>query len=632
MNFQVERLKQLPQRARERWQGGLIRMPAWVTDTDDTPPFRPWGAMWVSLATHMVSQPAIEPIQNKNLSMALDNLVQFACDKKFAGYRPGILEVKDPALAEYLQGTLMDAGIAVEYHPKLTIFEEVLASLTKTMDVGELKLLPDALSAKRVTVDMMRSFAEAATEFYNAHPWQHLSTDDLIAIETPFTEPALRYATILGMAGFAAGIGFYESAEKYERFVIGHDPEAMRNSSNWAIFFGKMSEMPFGDADLWEDYNLPVASPDAYPVAAMYDPKGKDRRPQPDILAFLEGLMRAVAQTTESEMDSGRWEKMVHTFAGNKTFTLALPRLQESAEEARKKMIKHGGMPDRRAMEKVHLDIERIIEGREFKSPEEMQEFLNNNLVGKKVPEQYPMTPREQAQDLCYEAFEARGRKKIILAKKALELYPDCVDAYVLLAENCPDPEKANQFYTKGVEAGEGAMGEQFFKENVGHFWGITRTRPYMRAKAGTAETLKIIGRIDEAIEHYQDMLRLNPNDNQGMRDTLLPLLIENGRIDDAEMLWKQYKDDVTAVWHYARALLTFIQKGDCNASRKQLAKAIKKNAHVPKYLLGKENIPPIPQSYSLGSKEEAVVCVDEIEDAWDSVPAAMHWLEKHDK
>ena len=30
MNFQIERLKQLPQRPGERWQGGLLRSPSWA--------------------------------------------------------------------------------------------------------------------------------------------------------------------------------------------------------------------------------------------------------------------------------------------------------------------------------------------------------------------------------------------------------------------------------------------------------------------------------------------------------------------------------------------------------------------------------------------------------------------------
>ena len=110
MNFQIERLKQLPQHPNERWQGGVFRMPAWVPNNDNKL-YRPWSSLWVSLATHLLSPPNMESVEHKNFAMALDSLVQFACDTTLAGYRPGTLEVKDPALAEYLQGTLADTAL-----------------------------------------------------------------------------------------------------------------------------------------------------------------------------------------------------------------------------------------------------------------------------------------------------------------------------------------------------------------------------------------------------------------------------------------------------------------------------------------------------------------------------------------
>ena len=627
MNFIAERLKQLPQHPHERWQGGLFRMPAWVPNNDEKL-YRPWSAMWVSPATQRTSTPTTEPIEHENLVMALDNFVQFACDKTAAGYRPGILEVKEPALAEYLQETLADVGITVECRERLAFFDEILADFTKHLCGGD--LLPNALSAKKVTVDMMRNFADAAAKFYAAKPWRHLCDVDLVKIESPFVDPLLRYACILGNGGMTYGIAFYDSVDLFEQFTAGHGIESIQNRLYWTLFFGGIEELPFGDADLWEDNDLPAASSEAYPLALCYDPKGKHRRPQPDALAFMEGLLRAFAQTSESELDSGRWQKTVSTFDGDETFTLTLPGLLESADDVRKRKVKQGRLPDRRAMEKTHLDVQRILDGHDFSSTDEMQAFLNANLVGKSVPQQHPVTPLEQTQDICYEAFEARGRKQIQLAKKALEICPDCVDAYVLLAEACSDAEESYDLYAQGVAAGERLLGEQFFKEEAGHFWGILETRPYMRARFGMAEALEEMERTDEAISHYQEMLRLNPNDNQAVREVLLACLLETKCTNEAEALLKQYKESGMAVWSYGRALLTFIQKGDNAMARKQLANAIKVNSFVPEYLLDDELMPPLPQSYRIGSKEEAAVCVDVLQCAWKTTPDALDWLEEH--
>lgn len=626
MNFQVERLKQLPLQPQMHWQGGLFRMPAWVLN-EEQKPYRPWSAFWVNVTTHKISSPTVESAEHKDFPIALDTLVQFACDKKLGGHRPGTIEVKDPDLAEYLQSQLADTGISIVCRDRLMVFDEALADLTEYICKG--KPLPAALSAKRVTVDMMRSFAEAAAAFYTAQPWRHLCDVDLIVIEEPFVDPLLRYASILGNGGMTYGIAFYDSAEMFEQFIDGHGMELIKNRPYWTLFLGGIEELPFGDADLWEDYHLPVAGPDAYPLAMCYDPKGKHRRPQPDVLAFMEGLLRAFAQTSESEIDSGRWQKTASTFQGEETYTLALPGLLESAEEARKRNIKRGRLPDRRVMEKTHLDIQRILDGHDFSSADEMQDFINANIVGKPVPPQHPVTPLEQAQDLCYEAFEARGRKQIQLAKKALEICFDCVDAYVILAEACSDDKEAHDLYAKGVAAGERLLGEQFFKEEVGHFWGIIQTRPYMRARLGLAQCLENMGKIDEAIAHYQDMLHLNPNDNQGVRESLLGCLLETRRVEEAEALLKQYNERHTAAWNYGRALLTFIQKGNSATARRHLAKAIQVNPHVADFLLDDEPLPPLPQGYSLGSEEEAVVCADLLQTAWDLTPGALEWLEE---
>jgi len=138
----------------------------------------------------------------------------------------------------------------------------------------------------------------------------------------------------------------------------------------------------------------------------------------------------------------------------------------------------------------------------------------------------------DEAQEIMYDAWEAPTRQRAVaLAKKALEVSPDCADAYNLLAEETAKSlEEVLDLYRKGVEAGERALGKKTFKEDVGHFWGLLETRPYMRARAGLAQSLWEAGQREEAVEHYWDLLRLNPNDNQGIRDLLMPCLIELGR------------------------------------------------------------------------------------------------------
>ncbi|HZU36634.1 MAG TPA: hypothetical protein VFA18_12025, partial [Gemmataceae bacterium] len=154
--------------------------------------------------------------------------------------------------------------------------------------------------------------------------------------------------------------------------------------------------------------------------------------------------------------------------------------------------------------------------------------------------------------------------------------------------------------------------------------------RPYMRARQRLADALWTAGRRDEAVQHLQDMLRLNPNDNQGMRYTLASYLLFLDRDDDLAKLLPQY-DDVLATWSYTRALLAFRQQGDTLESRKLLKQARKANKHVPAYLLG-EKFPPDgqPAYYSVGEESEALEYIRGFLSAWKSTPGAIAWLRQH--
>jgi hypothetical protein len=46
-----------------------------------------------------------------------------------------------------------------------------------------------------------------------------------------------------------------------------------------------------------------------------------------------------------------------------------------------------------------------------------------------------------------------------------------------------------------------------------------------MRAMLNYAETLRYLGKIKEETKHFEELLELNPNDNQGVRFFLLQLL-----------------------------------------------------------------------------------------------------------
>jgi tetratricopeptide (TPR) repeat protein len=240
-------------------------------------------------------------------------------------------------------------------------------------------------------------------------------------------------------------------------------------------------------------------------------------------------------------------------------------------------------------------------------------------------------TPLDRAQELMYEAFDTSDpKKRIRLAERALEISPDCADAYVILADEAKSRKESLELLEKGVAAGERALGPETFRDSAGHFWGLLETRPYMRARERLAHHLWMAGQRDEAVGHLQEMLRLNPGDNQGLRYTLAEWLLIEGRDDDLANLIKQYDEDGSAAWDYTKALLEFRKSGDTPRSRELLKVARKTNKHVTPYLLGRKLVPMrLPEMYSLGGEDEAILYAANALSGWKSTPGAIDWLKQ---
>ena len=236
-----------------------------------------------------------------------------------------------------------------------------------------------------------------------------------------------------------------------------------------------------------------------------------------------------------------------------------------------------------------------------------------------------------EAQQVMYDAWDqTNSRARIALAHKALTISPLCADAYVLLAEEeAKSADEALEYYRKGVEVAEQALGTKRFKEYAGHFWGFLETRPYMRARAGLAATLYAHGEIDVAMSHYQDMLTLNPNDNQGIRYVLARCLMRKGDTDALKKLLKQYDEDGSALWLYTKALLAFRENEPSDKRGEELVKkAWKANSHIPAILVGTKKAKPSPNGYvTMGGEDEAAHYAEEWGFDWLTTPGAVDWL-----
>lgn len=280
-----------------------------------------------------------------------------------------------------------------------------------------------------------------------------------------------------------------------------------------------------------------------------------------------------------------------------------------------------GPMVTERAMQEAITELQ----GENFESIDEINQFLKQRL---NAPQKVlPKGNKERAQDLIYDAFEAVGKQRYKLAEEALKLNSDCVDAYNILAEVAGSVEKAAKMYEKGMLLGQKELGKAFFMKNRGHFWGLIETRPFMRAKLYYAEALYDLGKINEATKHYEELLELNPNDNQGVRDFLFVAYVDQGELKKAQSLLKQH-DEGTAQGLYNKVLLELLEKGFTPKAATLLKAAKKQNKHVIAYLTGKKRVPDQqPDYYGWGDENEAIIYAFGHLHLWRKIDGLHDWV-----
>lgn len=282
--------------------------------------------------------------------------------------------------------------------------------------------------------------------------------------------------------------------------------------------------------------------------------------------------------------------------------------------------------------ERFNKVVQKAIRSKEFKSIQEMNDFLEQFTSGRTLDElmaDVEMTPEDSAQELAYQAMDAKDKRSAMrLAKKALALDPANVDANMVLIDcTAKSDEQQVDLMREALARAEKKLGRKFFSENKGYFWGMNETRPYMRARSELAFLLIELERIDEAIVECEGLLELNPNDNQGMRDVLLGLYLRQRDGKKARKLLSRYKESMFAVWCYGQ-LLECLLSGNTSGAERALQKAKSVNPHVLDFLAGQRKLRDSGHgAYSIGSEEEAVHCLKMLGPAFLANPKALEWI-----
>lgn len=280
---------------------------------------------------------------------------------------------------------------------------------------------------------------------------------------------------------------------------------------------------------------------------------------------------------------------------------------------------------------KMMADLQRLLETQDFKSEAEIKKFMDN-IVGKQIPS-FPkeaLNSREQAQDLVFAAYELPPETAKLNIEMALQLDNNCIEAYEFLGLMENTAEIAIVFFEKGITIGRQIFGGKYLEEHKGTFWGFHETRPFMRCMQHYADCLYTMGNVTACVTILEEMIELNPNDNQGARDQLLLYLIQLDEKKKFEKYDKMYEEDSLAFPLFNRALYAYKTGGETENSNEQLRKALKRNKFVAAKLLSKKPITKLPDHHGIGDENEADYYAHFAQHIWQNTKGATEWLKKH--
>lgn len=569
-------------------------------------------------------------------------------------FRPQKVSFEDTALVQQLAPSLEEIGVQAGYADPIEDIDMIIAEIEDSL-TSEAPELPGLLSVEGVTPELIGDLFAAAAEFYRAAPWRYLADNQPLAIT--LSPPGKQgFVQLMGNAGLEFGLVLYWNWDEVLRvYQFDSDPLAhIPESGMRSLSYDSVELAPSADLEAQETHGWEVASEEAFPIPIIYTAETAERPPREELLAYT-ALLRAIpcfaTETLQSDEEGdylpGKGNFEIETQDGPISVTIEYPA-GELPEATDLDLLEIWDEDDE--FDEMDLDEGFTDEMLPFVDPSaDPDEQDRDGSAGLPFFDRRAMEGHmarlfggtggakadrklEKAKRLMYRAWEEENpTKRITLANQALDITPDCTDAYVLLAEEQAETvEEAYDLFQKGLQAGERTLGEAFFEENEGDFWGLLETRPYMRARQGLADCLTMMGREQEALEHYRDILRLNPGDNQGIRYSALALLIRLKRDEEAQALLNEYEDDAFAAWPYSQALITYRKEGESPEAETALQEAIQRNPHIPGYLTGRKPLPEeLPPYMGFGDESEAMhYALDHFHNWWRT-QGAIEWLKR---
>jgi len=237
----------------------------------------------------------------------------------------------------------------------------------------------------------------------------------------------------------------------------------------------------------------------------------------------------------------------------------------------------------------------------------------------------------EQGIDWLYENAE----RAVVIFRKLVRDYPEHCDAYHHLAmalDRAGQEEEAFEIRERAVKLALQFFPAHFSMKRDRLQWGLVENRPFLRLYQAYGWHLRKRGNLEAALAVCENLLSLNPNDNQGVRAMVTGCYFGLKQPARVLAVCRRYRQDAMEHVVYGRALALF-QLGKAKEAGKAVSMAVKFYPLIAAELLKERHRKPKEadaQYVTLGSPQQAYLYWADDGRFWMETPGATDFLRSH--
>lgn len=221
-------------------------------------------------------------------------------------------------------------------------------------------------------------------------------------------------------------------------------------------------------------------------------------------------------------------------------------------------------------------------------------------------------------EQLDYDYVAAEKVFKFLILK-----FPYFIDAYNHLSIAFRKQKKDFESYItaeKAYNIGKECFSKDFNKKTDTLIWSFLNNRPFLRACQILGLEAQLKGDYERALDLFDEILRLNENDNQGARFLKLECLFATKNYKAVRQLLDKLDDDWSIETTYGRVALEIISENN-ELAEKALVNALKANKFLPDEIVKDKHKAPLPHRILGEPFFDAGIPIGSIQQAYE------HWF-----